>query len=504
MGAELTSATATREQFPGDPSFASDENRHTPWTHAGLAIGVAVLCGAAIALVGGVIAGILLAVLLAALITLLDYRVGLWFTILLLPFSFTALIPRSMFGIAGINPLNAALAATMGSLTIAWIFRPTEFSVPRFRHLWWLYMLPIGLGALHGTFYTNDIPLFFGLDGSAITRGVAGYLQEMFFKPAITLMVVITTAIVARTIGTRPGWLMTPVFAAATLIALVIPVFLTVSGVSVLTNSVMKSAQFEGMVGAHANEIGFLLNTAFALALFTMLGTRRGTLRIVLMGVIAIISMAVALTFSRGAYLGWLVVVGYLIATRRKPLSFLAVLVMMAAVLALIPPEIIDRAFLGVRENDVSLITSGRVDDIWLPLLPTLFESPIFGHGLGSVMWSEPVRRGSMLIVGHAHNAYLGLVLDLGIVGAVLVWMFWYRLWQLFLSLSRELRDPAWQGYFEGAAVSILVLLVQGLTDDRFTPTGPQAFIWVSAGIAFGLAGQPSILVDVRSRRTAP
>ena len=33
-------------------------------------------------------------------------------------------------------------------------------------------------------------------------------------------------------------------------------------------------------------------------------------------------------------------------------------------------------------------MSAGRIDDIWLPLLPELFKSPLWGNGLNSIMWS--------------------------------------------------------------------------------------------------------------------
>jgi len=465
------------------------------WLFIAGVLGFAAVLGIAIGVLGGPLIALLSAILAAALVTLANYRVGIWFMVLLLPFSHTLLLPRQMFGITGLNPLNAIIAGTIVSLVLASVLRPKDFVLPHFPHLWLSYVLPISLAAFHGVFYCNEIPAIYGGSGSVITNGVTGYLQEVFVKPAILVVVAIITAIAVRNAGERFEWLMVPVFVAALLLALIIPVYVSATDVAALFESVGKSKKFSEAIGTHANQIGLLLNTAFALSLFTWIGTRQGVAKILLAVIMAMVSVTVALTFSRGAYLGWLIVFAYLLVTRRRITWLLGTLVVMSAIVAIMPPEIVERAFFGIREGNVTNVSSGRVYDIWQPLLPTLLESPLIGHGLGSVMWSEPVRRGVMMAVGHTHNAYLGLVLDLGIVGAVLVWMFWFRLWQIFRVLARELSDPAWRGYFEGASVCILVVLIQGVTDDHFTPTGAQSFIWVSAGIAFGLLGRTSTQV---------
>lgn len=494
--------TPRHEQYSVGGRISLGRREDAQWLLICVVLGFAAVSGAAIGVLGGLAVAILSAILAAAALTLVNYRVGLWFMIFLLPFSYMHLIPRNMFGIAGLNPLNVIIAGTIVSLMLAWSLRPKDFALPRFSYLWWLYVLPISLAAFHGTFYYHEIPAIHGGAGRVITSGVTGYLQEMFLKPAIIVVAAIVTAIAVRNIGERFKWLMVPVFVAASLVALIIPIYVSMTDVSALFESVGKSLQFASVIGMHANEIGLLLNTAFALSLFTWIGTRRGVVKILLAGVIGIVSVSVALTFSRGGYLGWLIVVAYLLVTRRKIVWLLGTVAVMSVIVALMPPEIVERAFFGIEEGDLTRVSSGRVYDIWLPLLPTLLESPLVGHGLGSLAWSEPIRRGTMMAVGHTHNAYLGLVLDLGIVGAVLVWMFWFRLWQGFRALARELNDPAWRGYFEGASVCILVLLVQAVTDDRFTPTGAQSFIWVSAGIAFGLLGRASTFVAGKPSRS--
>lgn len=484
--------TAKYEQFRVVDRISSGGGEDAWWLSVGLVFSFAAALGIAIGVLGGPLVAILSAILAAAVVTLMNYRVGIWFMIILLPFSHTVLIPRQMFGITGLNPLNAIVAGTILSLVLTSILRPKDFTLPHFRSLWLLYVLPISLAALHGVFYCHEIPAFFGRADTAITNGVSGYLQEMLFKPAIIVLVAIITAIGVRNASGVHNWLMVPVFVAATLVALIIPFYALTPGLGALTSFVVKSKEFASAVGAHANEIGFLLNTAFALALFTWMGTRQGVVKSLLAGVIVIVSIAVAWTFSRGAYIGWMIVVAYFLVTRRKMAWLFGTVAAMLVVVAIIPPEVVERAYFGIQGGDLNRISSGRVYDIWLPLLPTLLESPFYGHGLRSILWAEPMRRGAMMTVGHTHSAYLGLLLDLGIVGAVLVWMFWFRLWQAFRALCNEHKNPAWRGYFEGASVCILILLVQGLTEDQFTPTAPQSFIWVSAGIAYGMLGRTS------------
>jgi hypothetical protein len=45
------------------------------------------------------------------------------------------------------------------------------------------------------------------------------------------------------------------------------------------------------------------------------------------------------------------------------------------------------------------------------------------------------------------------------------------------------------QGLFAGGAVLIPLWFVQGLTDDRFTPSFSQAYFWIALGILIGCGG---------------
>jgi O-antigen ligase len=91
-----------------------------------------------------------------------------------------------------------------------------------------------------------------------------------------------------------------------------------------------------------------------------------------------------------------------------------------------------------------------------------------------------------MLPVGHPHSAYLGVLLDVGLVGLVVIASFFWSMWRMFGHLRSSHSDPFWRGVFEAGTVCMLLLLVQGLTDDRFVPTYPQATLWVIYGLALG------------------
>jgi O-antigen ligase len=165
-------------------------------------------------------------------------------------------------------------------------------------------------------------------------------------------------------------------------------------------------------------------------------------------------------------------------------------LVLIPATILLMPQAVVERATVGAQDRNIDTITAGRLDSIWRPLLPEVQSSPIIGNGLNAILWSEPAQRGAILKVGHPHSAYLGMLLDLGLLGALVVLLFFWDMRRLFNSLAEHSTDPVWRGFFRGAVACILLLLVQGLTDDRFTPTFPQTFLWLAYGMALGLVAR--------------
>ena len=91
-----------------------------------------------------------------------------------------------------------------------------------------------------------------------------------------------------------------------------------------------------------------------------------------------------------------------------------------------------------------------------------------------------------MLPIGQAHNAYLAVLLDLGLVGVAVVGAFFWSVWKTFRRLSQHHVDSQWRGVFEGGIVALLCLAIQGVSEDSFTPTYAQAALWVCYGLALG------------------
>ncbi|MFH1974645.1 MAG: O-antigen ligase family protein [Pseudomonadota bacterium] len=415
------------------------------------------------------------------------YRAGVWFAVLLLPFSATYLIPRQMFGVVGLNPLNVTIVVTLIVFFFTWLRNPDENRVPRIPIILLIYLTMLLIAAGAGLFFIDLAPPQITPQGTLVPLTALKYLLEDLFKPMVILIVAFFAGVMVYS-GRDAKSLLWAMAAALMIFAIIIMVYIAGSGVSLKALASSRSRGFLSWMGMHANELGLLLNMGAAIMLFSFLEARHQRGRTLLLLVAGSSAVTAALTFSRGAFLGLLFTMTYYLITRRRFRELFVGLTLIIAVAISIPEAFIERASTGIEKTDIESISAGRVDGIWKLLFPVFLDSPIWGHGLSSTLWAEPNRKGMRF--GHPHSAYLAVLLDFGLLGAVLIAAFFMYMWKLFRRLKHEHPEALWRGFFEGASVSLLLLLVQGLTGDRFVPTFPQVLLWIAFAMAIGFASR--------------
>ena len=265
------------------------------------------------------------------------------------------------------------------------------------------------------------------------------------------------------------------------------------SGASIAELAGSESREFFAGIGLHANDLGRLYAVAYAFFLFAWAESRSRSFKLLCVASMAVVTTALVLTFSRGAFVGFMVVNGLFLLWRfNAKTAAIALLVGIALVLAL-PPEVFNRASLGFNE-DANAVTAGRIDGIWLPLLPELWKSPLWGSGLGSVMWSNALRNGLMFEVTHPHSAYLEALLDVGVLGLAAYIAYFLHVWRKFRALgSNAFLSPELRGFYQGAAAGLLSFFVTGFAGSSFVPRPEYSFLWIAIGMMYGqLARRPA------------
>ena len=163
-------------------------------------------------------------------------------------------------------------------------------------------------------------------------------------------------------------------------------------------------------------------------------------------------------------------------------------------------------------DADANTVSADRLDGIWTPLMSEFWKSPVWGNGIDSIMWAEPMRAGEMLVVGHPHNAYLQTYMDMGLLGLALLLAFYWHVWKGFRALgSNAYISPELRGFFQGAAPpwSDRVTGVSAATEAR----RDFAYLWIAIGIMYGAGpkagelmpgaeGEVAAAADRRARRS--
>jgi O-antigen ligase len=428
--------------------------------------------------------------LIGCIFILRDFRIGVVLLILLLPISRSSVFPHELLGITGLNPLNLLLFGTLAACLLRGLF---DGSLSRLvpRPLLWLYVLPIVIAGVLGSRHLNEIPAVL-FEKLVEFDSATGYFRDVVVKPlSIVVFAVLVAAAVSR--SSKPEKFLTPMLVSTWVMVALIFGFVLQSGVSLSMLASSEEREFLSPLGMHANELGRLYAFAYAVLLFTWIEARSPGFKLAVFVSMGLVVVALVLTFSRGAFLAFVLINALFLVWRRNAKTLILFAIVAACVLFVLPEAVYDRVSTGFGHGAGSgenAISAGRIDYIWLPLLPEIPRSPIWGRGLGSILWSDPMRRGpgtAILAVGHPHNAYLQALLDMGAVGLVLLCAYFAHVWKGFRSLSADPAvSPTLRGFYLGAAAGLASLLISYVTDSSLTPGPEQSFLWLAIGMMYG------------------
>ena len=446
----------------------------------------------------GLSAALVCVALVVCVFTVRDFRVGVLVMIFIMPISSSYIFPRAMFGVTGANPLNLLMVGTFVSYLL---LSMPDGSIRRFMPLWIIpcYLLPLVLAALNGMGNVGLIPGDFYQTNSIDFTNAFGYIRDDLVKPLITVMYALMVG-AAYSRSRDPAKFLTPALISMWIMSLLAIGFFINSGLKFGQLASEYARAFFSPLGMHANDLGRLYATAFGILLFTWDTTRRPVLKTMLFLTMGIVCISLVLTFSRAAIISLVLIGGIYVVSRRNMKTLAMVLFAVPAVILFAPGAIWYRLEMGADEGAAGM-SAGRVTDIWQPLLPQLIDKPFFGHGIQSVLWAPAMRLGDMFEVTHPHSAYLGALIDFGIVGAILLVAFWFTIWKGFRKLAKDASlEPHQRGFFEGAAASLVAFLVAGFVGSSLTPVPEQAFLWLAVGMMFGVNAKRLLDKDMARR----
>jgi hypothetical protein len=234
-----------------------------------------------------------------------DFRIGAVAMLLMLPIQSTELFPHELMGITGLNPANLVLAATLASYLVRGRQNLAGRLVPA--PLLWLCLAPIAVAGLIGAPHAADIVPVFSERELIHFTGPVGYLRDMLVRPLLLVPIALLIGAAAAR-SEKPERFLIPLAISVWLIAAMLIGYVISTGASLSTLSRASERAFFQPLGLHANGVGRLLAAAYALLLFPWWETKRAGLKLFLFATMGVLAVALLLTFSRGAFTGFIVV----------------------------------------------------------------------------------------------------------------------------------------------------------------------------------------------------
>jgi len=385
--------------------------------------------------------------------------------IVLLPLTNMKMMPRSVMGIQGLSALNVVwLAAFVMTVGILIIKRKKLYLADYFVGPILILLCVYFFSALR-TFVDLDslegVMPGWVMEGKGISTGFFPRLLDDFIKP-LQIVLVGWIAMVACHLSDRETVRRTLMVTALVVGAFV--VFFFFRGVLETGSFSQARTEISRNFGMHGNSIGRI---GVLLFLGLLLVKARDSIVLRLMALAAIL-MVVGASLSRTSILTLLFTLMLFYRHIEKKERKL-VLVMLALAGMLLSGGIIERMQRGFDEEapvyanqpsesvDLDKISSGRLEKVWAPLLPTMGDHLLFGQGLHGFLKSEAFQEGRIHVL-NPHSSYVQLLMDSGLVGMLLVVA-------MMLILFRQSRVYKNELYY-----SMIPIMIFGLTGVTFYP----------------------------------
>jgi len=389
-------------------------------------------------------------------------------------------MPKSVFGVQGLNPWNLLFV----SVVLAWISsrrrEALRWDMPP--HITWLLVAYLGV-VLVGVVRLLEDPQ--DLDATTST------MISEFLMNAVKW--VIPGLLLFDGCRSRSRLTMGLACLLVVYVLLGVQVIRWMPAGAILSGSELNKMSAKLLlneIGYHKVNLSMMLAGAFwAIWATRALATRR-SLALLIVAVSLLVAYAQALTAGRMGYLTWGGVGLVLCLVRWRRYLPLVPLVVMLITWAI--PAAEERMLQGFSRGDVAeerdeyQITSGR-NIAWPYITDKIGESPMFGFGrqamvttgLTGRLWEEFGEE-----FPHPHNAYLEWLLDNGYVGLLPIVAFYLVVLAHGLSLFRDSRSPVFIAV--GGAVSslVLALLLASIGSQTFYPREGAVGMWCAIGLA--------------------
>lgn len=213
------------------------------------------------------------------------------------------------------------------------------------------------------------------------------------------------------------------------------------------------------------NAIGATIAATFPVLVLLLLYKPLGIWRLLLIAAIGILLHVLPATGSRAGLLGFLVALLRLWWTSRRRVASAVVGIVALAILFATLPDEYQQRYATLTSSRIDASSRGRIDT-WADGFNMVVDRPFLGVGINSFRAAHDIRDGWAL---DAHNMYLQILAEVGLIGALPFLAFLFQLLVLNRRTARMLEsEPTWrferlilQGLFAGV-LAILVTATFG------------------------------------------
>lgn len=249
-------------------------------------------------------------------------------------------------------------------------------------------------------------------------------------------------------------------------------------------------------IGFHRNQISLWMAGGFWFIWFLMMESKEKFKKVVLIAVAGVVFLGLVLTGSRGGLLTWAICGAVFAWLRFRRLLIVGPLVVLIAV-AFVPAlqervmqtinpqsEII---YLDDEQGDRYASASAGRTVLWSRVIDKIEERPLAGYGREAMINTgislELLQQyDRSMAAKHPHNAYLQLVLDNGLIGLMIVLLFFGTLIRRSARMVNS--EDQHTRLVGGVGVAWLVsFMAAGITAQRFYPNEGSIFVWCVAAM---------------------
>jgi O-antigen ligase len=192
----------------------------------------------------------------------------------------------------------------------------------------------------------------------------------------------------------------------------------------------------------------------------------------------------VFLSQTRGVWLA--IIVSLVVFIIKKPKIIFPALIISMIVGLLFSNVIMDR-FLSVKNFSYDASSLGRLQ-AWYSSFVLIKANPLFGYGFDAyIRLRDTVFSYYIVQVLHSHNTYLRMLLEMGLIGFVLYFSFFFRAaFFAFRMSAKSFAYKYYKIYIEGLQLSFIGLLVTFMFEPYFSLYGASTVvIWILIALSF-------------------